>query len=417
MKKLLLTVAAVGCFTGAFSQAIQVTNQAAVYFENFNTLDTNSSNSSNLPAGWIIEEVGTSGSANGQYRTGTGSLNSGDIYSFGQAGSTERALGSLASNSLAPYYGVKLVNNSGAPITMFTVQYTMEQYRYAGRTAPVNPDSILVSYGVNQGALSAASGWTTIQGLNSWSQVITGSSVIVMDGNAPGNNLILSSTVNGVNIAVNDTLYIRFFDLNIGGSDDALAIDSFFFTGTGSVPVKYNSFTAAQSAKGVVLNWSTASEVNNNVFEVERSLDGAKYTTIGKVKGAGNSTTLKNYSFVDAGKSVSTACYRLKQIDFNGKSEWSKVVCVDAGTAAVADLITTPNPFNNELTVTFGANGETTAAIEVIDMLGKVHYTGSENLVKGTNTFTVNTASLPTGVYFIRISNGGHTKTQRIIKK
>jgi hypothetical protein len=183
------------------------------------------------------------------------------------------------------------------------------------------------------------------------------------------------------------------------------------------LPVSYKSFNASQTPNGNLLKWSIANENNNNGFEVQRSTNDGQFATIGFVKGAGNSATVKYYSFADNDKLSGTTCYRLKQVDFNGKSSFSKEACVTSEKAASLEMSTTPSPFNNTLTVNYGSAGEGSAVIEIIDIIGKTQYTTTEMLVKGNNTFEINTEALPHGVYFVRISNGNHIKTQRIIKK
>lgn len=230
----------------------------------------------------------------------------------------------------------------------------------------------------------------------------------------------LTTTVTA-DIAVSDFTKIAGFAIRQGstgtpsGTIDGIRISNSW--NNAPLPVSYKSFTASQTVSGNLLKWATASESNNSGFEVQRSINGSKFATIGFVKGAGNSASVKSYSFVDGEKVSGTSCYRLKQIDFNGKSELSKEVCVAAEKASNTEMSATPNPFNGNLTVNYGSASEGTATVEIIDVIGKVHYNGTESLVKGNNTFNVNTEALPHGVYFVRISQGTHVKTQRIIKK
>ena len=189
-----------------------------------------------------------------------------------------------------------------------------------------------------------------------------------------------------------------------------------FTPGTNLLPVKYNSFTAVSTPNGNQLKWSTASEVNNHRFDIERSVNGGDFVLIGMVKGNGNSSRVNNYSFTDVDVAAGTACYRLSQVDFNGASELSKTVCVTTDKTKAAAVSTTPNPFSDKITVAYSTDNTSNVTFEVIDMIGKVHYSATEQ-VKGEHAFTVNTSALPQGVYFIRITNGDEVKTQRIIKK
>lgn len=199
-----------------------------------------------------------------------------------------------------------------------------------------------------------------------------------------------------------------------GGSATPLSISST----DAPLPVQFKSFTASKANEGASLRWSTASELNNKGFEVQRSVNGGKYQTLGFVKGAGNSNTIQYYTFTDASAGNGAVCYRLKQVDFNGNSEFSKSACLTMeATKAAAQVITTPNPFNGELKVAYNSAEEATAQIEIIDMLGKSHYNAAQHVSKGSNDFSINTESLPNGIYFIRITSGQEVTTQRIIKK
>ncbi len=97
---------------------------------------------------------------------------------------------------------------------------------------------------------------------------------------------------------------------------------------TSPLPVSLTSFTAVNRVKSVDLAWSTASEKNNDYFSIERSSNGGEYTEIGRVIGSGNSTSSKFYKFSDPSPLAPIGYYRLKQMDFDGEFEYSKIVTV-----------------------------------------------------------------------------------------
>ncbi len=174
--------------------------------------------------------------------------------------------------------------------------------------------------------------------------------------------------------------------------------------GTSVLPVKFTSFNATINNKQTNLTWTTASEINNKGFNIERSLDGVNYETIGFVKGNVNSNRINKYSFIDANHA--SAFYRLKQIDFDGKFDYSNIISVQ-GNDLLIDI--TPNPFNNVIEI--NSNGHL-VNVEVLDITGKIVITETIN---GSKT-TLNTASLNNGVYFVRINNGESVITKRLIK-
>ncbi|MDE2408457.1 MAG: endonuclease/exonuclease/phosphatase family protein [Xanthomonadaceae bacterium] len=208
-------------FCSPFAAQAQVSLTGGTYSQNFDTL-ASTGTSSSLPAGWLVNETGAN--ANGTYTAGTGSSNSGDSYSFGAAGSTERALGGLRSGSLVPTFGACFVNSTGAALSQFAIAYTGEQWRLgtAGRT-----DRLDFQYSLNATSLTTGV-WVDVDALDFTTP--NTATVGAKDGNAVGNNAPVSSTVTGITIANGSTFCIRWNDFDAAGADDGLAIDDFSIT-------------------------------------------------------------------------------------------------------------------------------------------------------------------------------------------
>ncbi|MGV3642348.1 MAG: hypothetical protein ACO1NZ_17630, partial [Adhaeribacter sp.] len=118
------------------------------------------------------------------------------------------------------------------------------------------------------------------------------------------------------------------------------------------LPVELISFEGEATKSGVLLEWATATEKNNDRFEVERSTNGVTFTKIAEVKGNGNATAKRTYSLRDAKASRGTHYYRLKQVDFDGTSEYSKMIAVENNlSAAASGLLVAPNPANGQFTI------------------------------------------------------------------
>ena len=165
--------------------------------------------------------------------------------------------------------------------------------------------------------------------------------------------------------------------------------------------------------------WSTASEHNNSGFEIQRSKEGQSFETIGFIKGAGNSNAINNYRYVDNEiDAITTYCYRLKQLDFDGTSDYSKTVCVAARKLEAGSGSTTqPNPFNTELTVVLNSALEGNATVELVDMVGKVIAVKSANTAKNNSSIQFDTNQLNTGIYFVRINQNGTITTSKVVKR
>lgn len=184
------------------------------------------------------------------------------------------------------------------------------------------------------------------------------------------------------------------------------------------LPVSYKSFAASRANNETVLRWSTASETNNSHFEVQRSVDGKNFTSIAEVRGKGTTNKTQSYSYVDADVlKAKTVYYRLKQVDFDGQFEYSKTVSIANTTEKAGISATTPNPFNSELNVFVNAATAGTAQVEVLDMIGKSHFSNTQSLTVGNNKVEINTADMPMGIYFVRVQLNGETFTQKVIKK
>jgi hypothetical protein len=158
------------------------------------------------------------------------------------------------------------------------------------------------------------------------------------------------------------------------------------------LPVTLTSFTGKSTQYGNQLNWTTSSEVNNQGFSIERSTDSRTFTKIGFVKGFGTTNTKQSYQFTDVNSSE--AYYRLKQVDFDGKSEYSSTIKV--GESAIpTSLKVFPNPASDQVTIQTNGAG----TLEIVNMVGQVVVTQP---AKTTNE--INISKLAKGVYTVKFN-------------
>jgi len=189
------------------------------------------------------------------------------------------------------------------------------------------------------------------------------------------------------------------------------------------VPVEMLTFTASVNSSDVRLLWSTASELNNRGFEIERSVnDQNDFTTIGFVDGKGNSTEINYYSFIDEPQlsGVNEIYYRLKQVDFDGTFSYSYVVNVSYDVPADFVLKQNyPNPFNPSTAISYFVPKESFVSIKIYDFLGR-EITTLVNETKSTGSYELlfNASSLPSGTYFyvMTADNYSHTKKMVLMK-
>ncbi|MCH7774854.1 MAG: T9SS type A sorting domain-containing protein, partial [Bacteroidetes bacterium] len=170
-----------------------------------------------------------------------------------------------------------------------------------------------------------------------------------------------------------------------------------------TIPVELTSFTAQANDGVVYLNWTTATEQNNQGFEVQRSTNN-QFTTIGFVSGSGTTTEIHNYSFTDSDVHTGTYYYRLKQVDYNGIYDYSDVVQVDVAPVNFALEQNYPNPFNPSTKITFSLAVDSKVSLKVFDVLGQeVTKLITTNMTAGVHEVIFNASSLNSGVYFYQL--------------
>ncbi len=184
------------------------------------------------------------------------------------------------------------------------------------------------------------------------------------------------------------------------------------------VPVELVSFNAAVNNNAVSLVWQTATETNNQGFEIERKADNQSWEKIGFIAGNGNSTEISNYSFVDGnlnGNGIYS--YRLKQIDNDGSFEYSQVVNVNVGTPANFELTQNyPNPFNPSTTINFTLPQTSKIKLVVYNMLGQSMATLFDGVKEaGYHSVVFNAAGLTSGIYFYQIQSDNFNSVRKMI--
>ncbi len=192
--------------------------------ETFDQMDTVGTGLGTYPRGIYVNE---SGSGDSLYDAGDGSSFSGDSYSFGTNGVAERAFGSLTTGSISTILlGAALQNNTGSTIDKLVVSYKGEQWRTGGNAGG---DSLYFEYSLNATDLSNGT-WLPFNALD-FAAPIFGGSGTNLDGNLPANGQAFLDTITLTSpVLSGDTIWVRWRDQDIQGSDDGMAIDSLVFT-------------------------------------------------------------------------------------------------------------------------------------------------------------------------------------------
>lgn len=185
------------------------------------------------------------------------------------------------------------------------------------------------------------------------------------------------------------------------------------------LPVEFADFRGWNDKSVNVLQWITESELNNERFEIERSIDLQNgFTTIGVVSGAGNSSEVLTYLFEDAAPMLGVNYYRLRQVDFDGTFAYSKIIAIDVKGLKGAQVFF-PNPTLDVVSYQFSTTKEETLNISIIDIVGKTLAEITYETNPGINTKRIDLTTYPAGTYLIKVQNstGEIITTERVIKK
>jgi len=191
---------------------------------------------------------------------------------------------------------------------------------------------------------------------------------------------------------------------------------------TTPVPVELTSFIATALSGQVILEWETATELNNAGFSIQRSKGDGKFIDLNFVKGKGTTTNKSTYRFTDKSVLSGKYLYRLKQVDLDGSVNYSKIVEVDLGLPKNFALEQNyPNPFNPSTTIRFALSTYARVTIKLYNALGQqVTNIINSELDAGIHETTFNASQLSSGVYFYMLeaqgANGSNfTATKRLI--
>ncbi|MFN7013879.1 MAG: T9SS type A sorting domain-containing protein [Bacteroidia bacterium] len=182
---------------------------------------------------------------------------------------------------------------------------------------------------------------------------------------------------------------------------------------TSPLPIKLLSFAANCRDGKALIQWSTASEINNDFFTIEKTFDGINFEFVAKIKGAGNSNSIINYSYTDTKPGNGKVYYRLTQTDFDGTTEVFDLISFECGTKSPLDIITVYNNQGGNVISSFSVPQNGKYLLSIIDARGRLIYHDNLNLVEGFNQVSLNMQEPSTGIYFIRLSN----ESEQISKK
>ncbi|MBN2745810.1 MAG: T9SS type A sorting domain-containing protein, partial [Bacteroidales bacterium] len=177
-----------------------------------------------------------------------------------------------------------------------------------------------------------------------------------------------------------------------------------------TLPVELISFVAVENEGVVNLTWVTASEINNSHFEVLRSYDAVNFEVIGLVEGHGTSNIIRQYSSQDNPANSGMVYYRLRQIDFDGRFEFSEIISVSI--SANGELSVFPNPANSSDLINVNMSVEDDYEFSIYNLQGKL----VKNEKFRGNQIQISAAEFAPGIYLIRVKDSvGHLNISKFL--
>ncbi|MCS6989586.1 MAG: T9SS type A sorting domain-containing protein [Chloroherpetonaceae bacterium] len=375
------------------------------------TLTLNSGVVSNLNGHTITVTNDASNAVAGTgFLTGSGSLarffNGNQAYAFpySQAGNDRTATVQFTSGAGTGTLTYQFFNtppgNAGLPQTILgqTISVVAPFYwRIDATGAP--GDYTLSLRGQNAGGISNVSALRIVKRANGGSWSATGAGTGTANTGTAADPTVVQSGITG------------FSEFTIG-SDPA----------SNPLPVELSAFTGEAVREGVRLVWTTASELNNAGFEVQRRMENVgagienDWQVLGFVKGKGTTSEAQSYSFLDRTASGKMQ-YRLKQVDFDGQFEILPTIEVEAGIPRTFELSQNyPNPFNPTTVIGYQLPVASEVRLKIYDMLGReVATLVNERQEAGRYQAQFNASGLASGVYFYRLQAGSFAETKKMM--
>ena len=187
----------------------------------------------------------------------------------------------------------------------------------------------------------------------------------------------------------------------------------------GPLPVKLLYFKAKNQNGTSHITWATASEINNDYFNIEKSKDGKNFEIIGKINGAGNSQQILKYEFIDSNLASGINYYRLKQTDYNGEFSYSDIEIINnyKENENKIKLSLYPVPATDLINIELNSVADLKTRVKVLNILGNPVLEKNITLQRGNNHVEMDINNLPEGVYFIQIPELENYQSTRFLKK
>lgn len=309
-----------------------------------------------------------------------------ELHVFSGATDGAQPMGALWLATNGRLYGTTMLGGTNGEGTLFVIDTTGNNY------AVLRNFSSTVDGGYPQAQLLQAS-----------DRLIYGTTFVSSLGGG-GGGTVFRMNLDGSGFAV-----VHEFNTATGGQGPQDLLD---LNGNFALPVELLTFNAQKKDKTVSVNWKTAQEQNSSHFEVERSAEGSRFTTIGKVTATGNTNALMSYSFPDQTPLKGNNFYRLKLVDDDGSFTYSKIVSLNFNNTG--SVVVSPNPAPGRLHVQLPA-GHSYTVLSITDVSGKQVL--QRNIASSATGVYIDIHHLPGGMYLLQLSNATEREQVPFIKR
>jgi hypothetical protein len=268
----------------------------------------------------------------------------------------------------------------------------------AGITVTINDDQSFSSF-----VYIKVLGNLKFQNNNSTLSVITPSVIMVLTGGKITGGGSASQKIRFDNSAIftGDEVPV------IGPQLASIATNGFTPFFLSPLPVKFIGFTLTRKSNDVLIQWSTSEEAKAYMYEVEHSTDGANWNTIAYVAAVGNSSGINNYSFTDKNISSKTVYYRVKEVDIDGKENYTSIKSIKSETSSSTEINIAG--IQNKVLMQFPQQIKGNLLVRFISASGQI--IDQQNINNPVGQVVLN--SKVTGNYIISISNGQEINTAK----
>jgi hypothetical protein len=266
--------------------------------------------------------------------------------------------------------------------------------------------------------------WTLRSSIDhAWAGVTFGNGLFVATANSnsvvvPAGNRVMTSP-DGINWTSRATPAENSWNFITYSNGIFVAVAS---TGTGNrimtsgtlitLPITLIAFTGIKNNEGNLLSWTTASEQGNKYFEIERSTNGISFEKAGVVRGNGTTSSIHNYIFLDKNPSSQKSYYRLKQVDLDGKFEYSKIISVNNQPGQSYHVL--QNPVKERLIISTPSRFPDKTTVQLLDISGRImpfSFQQTGNRISGTLN------GIHAGLYIVKVIDGTEVFSIKILKE